>query len=238
MYRSRCFALVLPLLLLVGRLAAQQGPQPAPPPTVVSSGHGSVRVQPDRATVIVTIETRSGTAAGAARDNARRVQATLDTLRGIGLAPAQLSTAGFSVLPDYQDNQSAPLRIVGYTARHGIRVELRQLDQVGSAIDAALAGGASSVGDVEFSASDVDAARHAALTAAVSQAQGDADAMARAAGGTLGALLDVSSEPSDGIRPIIMPRLESAAKFAATRIEPGDITVEATVTSRWAVVAR
>ncbi len=202
-----------------------------------ATGVGEVRISADRATVVVGVETHGASAAAAAAENARRVKAALDTVRALGLGREQLSTAGYAVTPDYREDKPGLPHIAGYTARNSIRVDVRKLEQLGAVIDAALAGGANTIGDVDFSASNADDARRAALAMAVQKAQGDADAMARAAGGTLGPLLEMSSEQMDaGIHPLVMSRVAMAAPGAGvpTSIEAGEITVKMGVTAQWA----
>jgi len=213
----------------------QPPPPPPPPPMITASGHGESMVAPDRATVALTVESHSATAAGAASDNAKRTRTTLDTLHAIGLARDQVSTAGYSVEPDYRYDKGAS-HIVGYIARNTVRVDVRSIDQTGRVIDAALAGGASAIGDVEFSASTLDAARHSALATAVAQARADAEAMAKAAGGSLGPLVDLSTE---GAPPRPRPLFEAKALAAApepTQLQPGDLSVTVTVSGRWQFV--
>ena len=82
----------------------------APPPQVVASGVGEARVTPDRATIMVGVQSRAATAAAAAADNARRQKAILDTLRALGLGGDQLSTANYNVAPEMVYPQTADRR--------------------------------------------------------------------------------------------------------------------------------
>ena len=130
-------------------------------------------------------------------------------------------------------------RVIGYVANNTVRVELRQLDQVGVVIDAALAAGANMVNTIQFFASNVDAARRTALAEAVGRARADAEALARAAGGSLGALLELNTQ-SPPVRPVYAERLmrmDAAGVGAAqTPIEPGQQTLTVWVGGRWAFV--
>jgi uncharacterized protein YggE len=146
----------------------------------------------------------------------------------------QLSTAGYNVQPEYS-RVNGQQKLTDYVARNTVSAELHQLDQVGRAIDASLEAGATSISGVQFWATDADSARRAALTAAVAQARQDADAMARAAGGSLGPLLELSASPQMPTpRPMMFARAMGAEAAApATDIEPGELTVRADVTGRW-----
>jgi len=118
-----------------------------------------------------------------------------------------------------------------------VRANLRKIEDVGRTIDAALAKGANEVSGIEFTSSRADSARRAAITEAVGHARADAEAMAKAAGGSLGQLLELTS----GVEPIrpfeaSMARARVAGTAGPTPIEPGQLTVSATVTARWAFI--
>jgi uncharacterized protein YggE len=207
-------------------------------PQVVVTGTGEARVTPDRATILFGVQSRATTAASAASDNARRIRAVLDTLRVIGLANNQLTTVNYSVSPEMQypagPNQSP--RVIGYVVTNSVQADLNRIEDVGRVIDAALAKGANEVSSLQFLSSRADSTRRAALAAAVADARAQAEALARAAGGSLGPLIEVSSAQQP-IRPIQQRLMASAAMAAVTTpIEPGEQTVTATVTARWTFI--
>src|SRR5260221_6646094 len=164
------------------------------PPVVTTSGQGEVKVTPDRASVMIGVQTRGATATAVGADNASRTRAVLDAMTKIGLRKEALSTEGYSVYPEmrYDRDGGAP-RVTGYVATNTVRVEARRLDQVGTIIDASLAAGANVINGLSFYMASLDEARRQAISAAVSNARADAEAMATAAGGTLGQLLEVST---------------------------------------------
>lgn len=230
--------------LAAAPLAAQQGgpvpPMMQPIPAVLSSGRAEVKVAPDRATVMVSVETRAATAAGAGSANATRSKATLDALRKLGLAPDQLTTAGYNVYPEMRyDGEGKAPRVVGYVARNTVRAELRKIDDVGRAIDAALGAGATSISGVNFTATTTDAARRTAIADAVRMACRDADVIAQAAGMRLGQPLEMSADAQmPGPRPMYeMAMQRGAAAADATEINPADLTISANVSARWRLVS-
>jgi uncharacterized protein len=210
------------------------GPAPA---QIVTTGTGETRVTPDRATIFVGVQSRAGTAAAASADNARRQRAILDTLHALGLGPDQLSTMNYNVNPDIQYNpNNQPPKVVGYTVTNTVRAEVRKLEDVARIIDASLARGANEISGLQFYSSTADSARRSAMALAVANARADAETLARAAGGTLGALLELSTSSSS--RP--MPEAIGATAMArmATPIEPGQQSVAASVTARWTFLPR
>lgn len=215
--------------------AAQAQSAPAQPPRIITSGEAQVRVTPDRATILVGVQTRALTAAAAGASNAKTQKAILDTLKALGLPADQLATQSYSVNPDMQYPPSGGQgKVVGYTVSNVVRVELKRIEQVGLVVDAALAKGANQINSIQFSASTASEARRTAMGDAVRDAKADAEALARAAGGSLGPVIEISSS-SPPVRPVygeVMMR--SAAKAdIATPIEPGEQVISATVSVIW-----
>jgi uncharacterized protein len=232
---ARTAAFSTAIAVITATVAFAQNP-PSGPPQVVTTGTGEVQLSPDRATVVVGVQSRATTVAQATSDNARRQRAIIDTLRSLGLASDQIATVNFNVSPEMQYPPNQPPKVTGYVVTNIVRASLRRIEDVGRTIDAALAKGANEVSGVEFTSSRADSARRAAIAEAVAHARADAEAMARAGGGSLGQLLEIVS----GVEPIrpfeaTMARARVAAA-APTPIEPGQLTVTATVTARWAFV--
>lgn len=222
---------------LVGQLAA---PMPVTP-VLSTSAQGEAKVIPDRASVVVNVQTRATTATAAGSQNAARTRAVLDALGRLGLERDQLATEGYNLSPEMQyERDGGRPRVVGYVATNTVRAETRRPEQAGAIIDAALGAGANLINSLTFYASSIDAARRQAIAAAVASAQSDADAMARAAGGTLGALIELSTNgPSAPPRPMYaMDAMRAqAAESVPTPVNPAPQTVTAFVTGRWQFVA-
>jgi uncharacterized protein YggE len=218
--------------------ARAQAGSAAAPAQILTTGNGEVRVAPDRATILVGVQSRGATAASASSDNARRQRAILDTLRALGLGSDQLSTMNYNVAPEIQYSpNNQPPRVTGYTVTNTVRADVRRLEDVARIIDAALAKGANEISSLQFYSSKADSARRAAMELAVANARADAETLAKAAGGTLGQLLELST--SFSVRPMqeVMGVAAMAAR-APTPIEPGQQSVSASVTARWIFIGR
>ena len=223
---------------LAGPLAAQQPPTPPPPPQIVTNGEGEAQVAPDRARVHIAVETRGKTAAEASAENARIQTAVIARLRAAGIPAERILTIGFNVQPEYnrsRDPNMVEPRVIGYVARNTVRADVWRMDQVGSVIDAALAAGANSIGALDMYSSREDAVRRQALGNAVTAARSDAEAMAAAAGGRLGRLLELTS--GGFFRPSPSPMMRGGAMLEAqaadTPIAAGEQTLRANVMARW-----
>jgi uncharacterized protein YggE len=221
---------------------AQTPVSPGPvPPSLVSSGQGEAKVTPDRVSVLVNVQTRAATAAAAASENAKRTRSVLDALARLGLAKDQLSTEGFTAYPEMQyDKEGGNPRVVGYVVTNSVRAESKRVDQAGSIIDAALGAGANMINALSFYASSIDEPRRQAIGLAVASAKADAEAMALAAGGSLGSLIELSTQgPTAPPRPMFdLAAGRKVAMAEQTPINPGQQTVNVYVTARWMFVPR
>ena len=221
-----------------GMLGAQQ-PAPRPVPQLVVTGYGEIAVAPDRAMIDVAVETRATTAAAAAAQNARRLRVVLDTLKARGVAAGDIATLGYSVNPDYEPTPRGEAVRRGYVATNIIRVETRSLDRVGALLDAALGAGANRVNEVRFSSTRHAAIRDSATGLAIANARRTAESMARAAGGQLGELLEVSTEvgPYAGREFAMRNRVGYAGGVTnQTTIAPDELQVVATIVARWQLI--
>lgn len=230
------------LLVLAGSRGEAQGQQMMhmqPPPQIAVTGVGEVRVVPDRATIMIGVQSRAATAAAAGADNARRQRAIIDTLRAIGIPAAEISTANYSVYPEtrYDSSRQQP-RVVGYVVSNMVRVELRDVGIVGRVIDAALSKGANQIASLDFFQANADSTRRVGLAQALTKARADAEVLASAAGGRLGNLIEVQANDMSG-PPIIrksFDMMEARAAQVPTPIEPGSEIFRISVSARWEFV--
>jgi len=236
--RNRLLAVAVMLGATSVPLMAQAG---GFPPQIVTSGNGEAQVSPDRATIMIGVQSRASTAAAAGADNARKQKAIIDALKALGVASEQISTVNYNVNPEmqYPTPTNPTTRVIAYTVSNSVRVDVRRLDDIGKLIDAALGKGANEISSLQFSSSKADSVRRVALATAVTDARADAEALARAAGGSLGPILEITTA-STPPRPIMFDaRMEMSAKAAVpTPIEPGQQTISANVTVRWSFIPR
>ena len=204
-----------------------------------ASGQGEAKVSPDRASVMINVQTRGATAAAAASENASRTKAVFDAMARLGLPKTQVTTEGYTVYPEMQySRDGGPARVAAYVATNTVRAETRRVEQAGAVIDAALAAGANLINGVSFFAGSIEETRKEAITAAVLSAHADAEAMARAAGGNVGELLELATGgPTIPPRPMFdMAAMKRTAQAEPTPINPGQQTVSVFVTARWRFV--
>lgn len=229
---ARCIpVLAIPLVTLP--VSAQVGQ--VLPPNISTSAVGEAQTVPDRAMLSVAVESQGQSAAAAAATNAAKQTRVIEAIKAAGVAAAQIRTSGYNVYPEYAQQTGQGPRVTGYRANNTVQIEVRNIDAVGKVIDAALGAGATNLGSLNLFASNPDPARREALQKAVAKARGDAEAAATAAGGTLGALLELAIDPYNPPRPLgdqVMVR----AMAAPTPVEVGEMVVQAVVRMRWTFV--
>jgi len=229
-----CSLFALFMLPLLVQAQDNIAPLQAQIPQIIVTGHGEVKMSADRATIQIAVQTRATTASEAAAQNATKQQSVLSALKALGLTNDQLSTVNYQVYPEQRYEQGKDPVISGYNVTNTIVADIRRLDQVGKVIDAALSHGANLISSLQFYSSNTQGARRTAIGSAIETARADADAAARAAGGSLGPLLEINvvSLGSPRPQPLMMARAAGVAQ-ADTPINPGDETLGVDVITRW-----
>ncbi len=238
----RCFIrLTIAATLAISPTVMAQAPPIPIGPEVSVTGRGEVNITPNRAVLLVTVESRAQLAARAATDNARKVDATIAALHAAGVKPAELTNGGYSVAQAYDDSNNRR-RPDGFMARNTLRIEVPRIADVGRLIDVALSVGATQVLPVQFLGPDVEGARRRALAIAVREARLDAEALAAAAGGSLGKLTELSTSMSPGAfmreSIVVSSGVLRSDSPVPTNLTPADLTVSAVASVRWEFIAR
>jgi uncharacterized protein YggE len=211
---------------------APQEPQQTPP-FIEVNGSAVVEVPPDRAEVSFAVETRAEIAADASAANATAMNRVLTALRAARLPDLDVETYGYTLQPNYSQDQSRVRAIAGYVAYNNVRATISAVDQVGRLIDVAIGAGANQVASISFVASDTEPARAQALAEAVRNAREQAEVIAGALGFELGPPLEIRGGAD---RPMPMPMVAMRSVQAdATPIEAGDQSVSANVSVRFAL---
>ena len=236
----RISRLVILASVAASSIAGAQDTNRPPTPQIVVNGSAEVRVTPDRASIQIGVQSRAATAAEAASANSRRQRAVIDAIKARGIPPEQIGTMGFNVIPETRydrEGQAAP-RTTSYLVSNVVTVDVRKIDQVGPVIDAALAAGANQINSLSFGITGADSARRVALANAVTKARTDAEIMARAAGGTLGQLIELQAMEAyvPSPRAVAMESMKTANMADAVPIEAGQETIRASVMARWQFV--
>lgn len=198
--------------------------------TVLSvAAEGRVESAPDLATISLGVMTEGPTAAAAMAENARRMTALTAALRRAGIAERDIQTSNLSVNPQYVYVENQPPRISGYQASNQVSVRVRNLDNTGRVVDAAVAAGGNTVNGISFSHADPEAQLDAARREAAAVARRRADLYAQAFGLRVHRVISIS-EGGGYAPPMPMPvMMRAEAADGATPVSPGEISTSVSV---------
>ena len=196
---------------------------------ITVSGTGTITTVPDEATFTVGVQTQGSSAREALAANSEQMRRVIAAVRSAGVAKDDVQTQDVSVSANYSDGN----RIDGYTANNSVLLTIHGLSSAGKVLDAASNAGANQVYGPSFSRSDQEKLRAKALRDAVGDARTKAEALADAAGVSLGRVTAISEGFSGGSEPYFADDVR-AAKTAAP-IEPGTQDIQASVTVTFAI---
>lgn len=206
------------------------------PPAVSVSATAHVLREPDRARVLLAVESREATAREASRVNAEKMDRVIAALRRAGIAEQQIRTVSYQLTPryEYHDDREPRQQLVGYEAINMVQVLVEEVQRTGPVIDAAIGAGANRVASLGFELRDPDAARLEALREATLKARAEAEAIASALGARLGEPISVSSTggyepPPAPPRPMMMEARVARERAEPTPIQPGELRVSASI---------
>jgi uncharacterized protein YggE len=195
-------------------------------------GTGTATVAPDTATWSFGVQTSADTAEAALAANSAAMEQVVAALKGAGIADDDLQTEQVSVYPRTSDDG---ISIVGYDASNTVRATIRNLDQAGAIVDAAVAAGANQVYGPSLTVSDTEAQYRAAVEAAFADARTRAEAIAELAEVTLGAPVAIVEGGGGGAVPYYGRAAMEGAAAADVAVEPGTQDVGASLTVTFAI---
>ncbi|HII06294.1 MAG TPA: SIMPL domain-containing protein [Methanotrichaceae archaeon] len=196
------------------------------------SGTGDATDDADMVTVVLGVQTRNESAAGAVADNARMMADSIEALKMAGVPEKEIKTSMFSIYStrDWIDGKQSDKVIFEVSNQVTFTLNLTDEVDVGEVLDAAVGAGTNSVDSITFGLKDPTSVQEKALEDAVADAMGKAEVISEAAGVTLGRILSISEGGASPV-PIAESRVFFAADVATTTpIMPGDVKVTATVT--------
>ena len=221
--------------------SAQVATYTSAPPQIVVSANGEVVITPDRANVQLGVETQARTAALASAENNRKQNAVLATIKALGIPASSITTSSYSVSPIQRwDEKERKTTIDGYRVSNIVVVNVTKIEQTGAVIDGALASGANRVVSLNFELADPSKTREEAISKAVTQARREAEVAAKAAGGSITGLLEITVNSYEPPRQVPMFAMAKSASVSdtSTPVSEGTLTVQVNVTTRWQYLGR
>jgi uncharacterized protein len=192
------------------------------------SGNGQISVEPNILTIQLEVVTENESLRQAQQENANTMNQVIQALLNLGIPRENIHTTVFTIFPRY-DFVDGKQVFRGYEVTNGITVEISAIDQAGAIIDEAVKNGVNRVSNIQFTVRDKDMYYQQALSAALENANGKAEAIARTLRLNLNQPPIKIVEQSTGTPPITYKVTAASAESFATPIEPGQIMVSATV---------
>jgi len=224
-------AMLLVLLAVAPVFAADDAP-----PSINVTGTGTVTIQPDQATVDLSVVTVSPLAKNAQEENAAKMNSVIEALLKAGINRENIQTSGYTIWPEYNygEKREKP-EIIGYQVRNQLHVKATPA-QVGTVIDTAVQSGVNQVENVSFFKDDPATTAQQALQKACLQARAKAQAIAAALGVELGGILNVNESQSYDQPPILRMAADSAVGgMGGTPIQPGELKIISNVAISFAI---
>ncbi|ACG73033.1 protein of unknown function DUF541 [Anaeromyxobacter sp. K] len=241
MFRTLALATALALAPTApGAQPVPAGPAPAtaPSPRVIAvSGEGHVSVRPDVAVLFAGVTATGKDLRRVTADTDAQLRRILDALARAGVAEKDVQTArhDVSVDRDWNVKGGGPGPITGYTVTDELRVKVRDLAALGTVIERVLAAGTNTLRSLAFEKEDPTPEQARALAAAYATARFKAEAIARAAGVTLGEVLTVSEGGEVRPFPVMRDARVMSMKAEAAPVAAGEVEVAATVSVTFAI---
>ncbi len=209
-------------------------------PRLSVRGEAVLHKPADQLRVRVGVVTQAAEATAAVKENSRRMADVVAAITKAGLDKTEYETGHFSIRPLYsrrprQADAQWVRQIIGYEVNNTLAIRTKKLALAGKLIEVANDAGVNAVDDIRFDLADRRTHRAEAITAATANARSDAAVLSHAADVRLVRIIAIQLGEG-GYRPPIatmaMARAEGMAGAAAPAppIQPGDVTVQASVT--------
>jgi len=203
--------------------------------TITVNGSGFAEIEPDRATLQMSIVASEPTLAAAQKAAADVTNRVLKMIDGMDIDRNQVDTTAASVRPDYRWNrETEEQELRGYISERQISVEIEDLEKLGAIVEGAVGAGVNQVSPPRLDSSKRKELYRQALRAAAEDAKANASALADALGARLGQVISinsVSNEPRPPIPYAAEVRAMAVESDAIESYNAADLSFSATVTA-------
>jgi len=205
------------------------------------SGEGKMMAVPDLATLQIGVESQQDTVEAARDEAAQAMSDVIAALKAQGIADKDIQTQYFNISQvtrwdDYKNEQV----VTGYRVTNTVSTKIRDIETVGTVIDAVtgVGGDLTRISGVNFSIEDPSPYVADIREQAIADARGKAEQLAELTGVNLGPPIYIS-ESSNLATPVYTRSdyaMESAAMGVPTSISPGELELNLYVQITYAIV--
>jgi uncharacterized protein YggE len=196
------------------------------------TGEGKVSAVPDIATLRLGIEAEEVSVAEAQAQASEAMDRVMDALKESGVAEKDIQTQYFNIYRVTRwDDETQEEIVTGYRVTNMVTAKIREIEKVGTIIDAVVAAGGdlTRIDNVDFSVDDPSPYYEEARKEAIADAKAKANQLTELADVTLGepTYISESSYYTPPIMSGIAYKTEESA--AGTSISPGELEISVTV---------
>jgi uncharacterized protein YggE len=204
--------------------------------TITVSATGTAEAEPDRARITSGVSTEAPSARESLTANSEAMTKVIAALKAKGIDPKDIQTASFNVEPvmDYSKDGQAP-KLRGYRVSNQVVVLVRDLDNLGTVLDDLVSAGANQIQGLAFEVSKAETLKDDARKDAIANALRRAKLLAEAAGAEVGQVLQISEDTTPESPVVFAAPRFAKAQAASVPVERGTSTLEARVTTTWAL---
>lgn len=167
------------------------------------NGTGFAEVEPDRATLQMSIVAREPTRTAAQKRTADVTNRVLKMTDRMDIDRGQVDTTGASVRPDYRWNrEKEEQELRGYISERRIIVEIDDLEKLGAVVEGAVSAGVNTVSPPQLDSSKRKETYRQALRAAAGDAKANAMQLADALDARLGQVISINSGSREPRPPV------------------------------------
>jgi uncharacterized protein len=200
--------------------------------TITVSGAGSIAAAPDQVTVRIGVRTEGTEATDTLEQNNQQMNNLLNALRQAGIPAQDIRTEGITLRPRFIDRPTPeqPAETQGFLAANIVQVRVRELEQLGELLDAAVQAGGNLIESINFELSEPQEWHDQALETAMNDARRKAEQLAALAGTQLGAVWSISETDRFPVAAQAVPEM---ADMAGVPVEPGLLSVQVQLEVTW-----
>ncbi len=191
----------------------------------------TVTVEPDIAYLYISVRTSEVDAVTSQQANSQITEDVMAALKGLGVAEDDIKTENVYMYEDNYDGE------ISFVVDNSFKVTIRDVDSVGSVIDAATAAGATTSGSLNFDISNRDEVYLEALGIAMQAVDAKAKTVAEAGGYSIVRPQSISESGTSSMYPEVYANemVASADVGGGTQVEPSEIEVSATVSGIYVI---
>ena len=191
------------------------------------TGNGEIAAQPDYVQIQIEVRTEGKNVRAAQQENAMMMNQVIGALVALIIPREDIQTTVYTISPNYDYIEGRQI-FRAYEVQNAITVKITDINQAGTVIDTAIQNGANQVSGIHFKIDDSNTYYRQALQLALLDAQAKAKSIANTMHLSLQPLPAEIIEETN-VPPVLYREVQLSNQQSVTPIEPGMMTVNATV---------